>query len=102
MLNPQGHRNLTRTVSHSGVLGFWTLFMARYSKEHNFSEVSSFRPQVSGWETQDLLGPLERVNPNHGLNGVSPAPSPEDGKTYSFRNIVFFRIPDDEQSPKTQ
>jgi hypothetical protein len=34
---------------------------------------------------------------------VSPAPSPEDGNRYNFRNVVFFcvfRIPDDGQSPK--
>jgi hypothetical protein len=31
---------------------------------------------------------------------VSPTPSPKDGNRSSFRNVAFFRIPDDRQSPK--
>jgi hypothetical protein len=31
---------------------------------------------------------------------VSPTPSSEDGNRSSFRNVVFFRIPDDGQNTK--
>jgi hypothetical protein len=32
----------------------------------------------------------------------SPPPSPEDGNRYSFRNVVFSRIPEDGYSPQAQ
>jgi hypothetical protein len=28
-------------VYHSGLMGFWTLFIIGYSKEHNFSDTGS-------------------------------------------------------------
>jgi hypothetical protein len=48
------------------------------------------RPQAMGWEIPTLPGPSERANINHWI------------KTFSFRNVVLFRIPDNERSPKTQ
>jgi hypothetical protein len=50
-----------------------------------------FRPQVQGRGAPTQLGPFERANPNHWTDPF-------------FRNVVcvFFRIPDDGQSPKTQ
>jgi hypothetical protein len=35
------------------------------------------------------------------LNKVFPTPSPEDGNRSGSWNVVFFRIPDDGQGPKT-
>jgi hypothetical protein len=61
----------------------------------HFGNWICFRPQVRNWETSTLLGPLETVYPSHWT------PSPEDGNMSSFRNVVFFSIPDDRQSPKT-
>jgi hypothetical protein len=43
------------------LLGFWTLSIIRYYKEHNISEADVFW----GWETPTLLGLSERANPNH-------------------------------------
>jgi hypothetical protein len=56
-------------LKHSELLGFWTLSIVRYCKEHlrtqRFGNRICFRPQVRGWETPTLLGPLERANLNH-------------------------------------
>jgi hypothetical protein len=52
-------------VCHSGLLGFSTLSIVWYSREHYVSETKCFRPQVSGWKSRTLLGPLERADSNH-------------------------------------
>jgi hypothetical protein len=67
----------------SGLLGFWTLSIVRYSKkpeEHNVSETGSV--SVLRWG-----GRIHSTGPNR--VGVS-CPSPEDGNRSSFRNVVFF------------
>jgi hypothetical protein len=38
----------TTLYYYSGKLGFWTLSIVRYSKEHKFAETGCFRPQVRG------------------------------------------------------
>jgi hypothetical protein len=48
-----------------GLMGFWNLAIVRYSEQHYVSETECFRPQVRGWETPTLLGPLERANLGH-------------------------------------
>jgi hypothetical protein len=111
-----------------GLLGFWTSSIIPYSKEHNVLETGSvsvlrredrriysagsvgksylnhwiyFRPQVRGWETPALLGPLAEATPITGpVNGVALSegpslvgvshPSSEDGNTSSSRNVMFF------------
>jgi hypothetical protein len=45
-------------INHLGLLGFWTLSIARYSKEHNVSE-TGFISVFNGWETRTLLDPVE-------------------------------------------
>jgi hypothetical protein len=69
------------------LLGFWTLSIVQYSKKQErtqrFENWICFRPQAEG-ETHTLLGPLERPNLNH------------------LRSLVFFGIPHNGQSPKTQ
>jgi hypothetical protein len=79
-------------VQHSGLLGFWTLSIVRYSKEYDVSETG---PVSVPW--RHLLDPLERANLNNW-----PTSSPEDGNRSSFRYDMFFRIPDDGQTPKVQ
>jgi hypothetical protein len=89
-------------LSHSELLGFWTLSIIRYSKNtggHNVSEAGSVSILRWGGEISTVLGPLERSNLSHWTRPLSP----EDGNRSSFRNFVFysvFRTPDEEQSPK--
>jgi hypothetical protein len=55
---------------YSEYVGFWTLSIIRYSKEHNFSETGSVSV-LGGCETFTLLGPLERDNLSHWTDPVS-------------------------------
>jgi hypothetical protein len=68
------------------------------TKEHNVS--GTWSVSVLRWGVGDtLLGSSERANLR---DPVSPTASSEDGNRPSSRNVVFFRIPDDVLSPKTQ
>jgi hypothetical protein len=46
------------------LLGFLTLSIVRLKKQR-FRNCVLFRPQVRGWETSTLLGPLEGTKLNH-------------------------------------
>jgi hypothetical protein len=74
----------------SGLLGFWTVSIVRYSKEHNVSGTGSV--SVLGWG-RALLGPLERANLNHWwtMDKVQKPSNPERCTPLSepFRNHVF-------------
>jgi hypothetical protein len=53
-------------VHRSGLLGFWTLSIVRYSKKNTtFGNWICFCPRVRGQETPTQLGPLERASLNH-------------------------------------
>jgi hypothetical protein len=77
------------------------------TKGHNVPETGSV--SVFRWkrQTPTWLRPLERSNQWLRL-GISNRPkklgasilSPEDGNRPSFRNVLFFRIPDDGQRKK--
>jgi hypothetical protein len=45
-----------------GLLGFWTLSIVRYSKEHNVLETACFHSRVRAWETPTLLGMSEKAD----------------------------------------
>jgi hypothetical protein len=67
-------RNLSE---NSGLLGFWTLPIDRYSKEHYRIRCGNwicFRPQMRRWATFILLGPLESANLNHWTSYVLSSP----------------------------
>jgi hypothetical protein len=53
-------------VGLSGLPGFWILSIVRYFEEHyrtqRFGNWICFRPQVRGWETPTLLGPVIEVS----------------------------------------
>jgi hypothetical protein len=64
-------------------------------------------PSSNENEARPLLCPLKTTNTDWSkrlladpTDYVIPSLSPEDGNRYSFRNFVFFIIPDDGQSPK--
>jgi hypothetical protein len=90
-----------------GITGFWTLYIARYSKEH-VSETGSVSVLMwRGGGTPTLLGPVERANLNHWNQQSSCLPllhlrTETDPVSETLCPLVFFRIPDDGQSPKTQ
>jgi hypothetical protein len=90
----------------SGLLGFWTLSSVRYSKKQKnttFRKLDLF--PSSGEGAGDTLGRLERACPNHWANWVGGSfPLTWGRKQIRFpkRCVLFFRIPDDGQSPKTQ
>jgi hypothetical protein len=58
-----------------------------------FRKLDLFPPSDEGRDTTTLLGPLERANLNHWTTGSNRAgvsfPSPEDGNTSSFPEVVF-------------
>jgi hypothetical protein len=65
-------------------------------KNMTFRKLDLFPSSGEGGEkTPTQLGPLERANLSH-----SSPPSPEDGNRSSFRNVVFFGIQDDGESPE--
>jgi hypothetical protein len=70
-------------VQDSGLQVFPISTIIRYSKEHSISDIVSV-------SVQSL-----RLALSNGPNRCLPPPSPEDGNRYSFRNGMFFRIPDD-------
>jgi hypothetical protein len=65
-----------------------------------------------GEKTPTQLGPLKGANLNHWFKRLalskgpnlmsSPPPSPVDGNKFSFRNVMFSRIPDDGKSKKNK
>jgi hypothetical protein len=79
---------------HLGLLGFWIMSFAQYSKEHNVSEagsVSIFR----WWVVATYSNWRRRAGVSH--------TSPEYGNRSSFRNVLFFcvfRITGDGENPK--
>jgi hypothetical protein len=88
------------------MLTFWTLPIVwctkRYKITQRFGNWICFRLQVRG-EAPTKLDPLETANLVQRLklalsnepNRVGASPLLEDGNRSSFRNVVFFRIPDD-------
>jgi hypothetical protein len=76
---------------HSGLLGFWTLSNVWNSKKHGVSETGSVSVLTSEGGRHTLLGPLETADPNHWTT-VSE----------TMWSLMFFRIPEDGQRPKTQ
>jgi hypothetical protein len=82
----------------SGLLGFRTLSIVGYSKDHKriqrFGNSVCFCPQVKGWEADTLLGPLERANLNHWTqqSRCLPPPHLRTETDPSFRNELFFSI----------
>jgi hypothetical protein len=74
---------------HSGLLSVWSLLVVQYSTEHNVSETRSV--SVFRWGGGRHLLCWIRCKELTSFTG---------GNTSGFRNAVFFRIPDDGQSPK--
>jgi hypothetical protein len=82
-----------------------------------FRKLICFRPQVRGWETPILLGPLERANLSHWMilieissfyltqqsRGLPPPrlKMETDPVSETLCFLVSYRIPDDGQSPKS-
>jgi hypothetical protein len=81
-------------VWHLGLMKFWTLPIVQYFTEHNILETgpaSILKWRV--WYAPILSSLTEGANLN---------PVKEDGPSSGFQNVMFFRIPDDGQSKKTQ
>jgi hypothetical protein len=79
---------LLRIGGNSGLIGSWTLSMLsipKNTKKHNVSGTGS-------------VSVLRRGRGRHILCWVRQK---EDGNGSSFREVVFLRIPDDGQIPKT-
>jgi hypothetical protein len=68
--------------------GFWTSLSSDILKN-----------TVRGWEVPALFNPLERANL---IEKMFLTCHLKDGNRSNFRNVVFFTIPVDGQSPKTQ
>jgi hypothetical protein len=69
----------------SGLLDYLILFIVRYSKNTMFRNLICFRPQVRGWETPALLGPLERAALSHWIQSKTPL-IPKFDKLISFNS----------------
>jgi hypothetical protein len=68
-----------------------------------FRKLDLFPSSGKRLETPTIMGPSERFTLGFckGPNSVGVSHLlPEDGNRSSFRNIMFFRISDDGQSPK--
>jgi hypothetical protein len=56
---------ISSKVQQSELLGFWALFIVRYSEKYErtqrFGNCICLRPKMKRWETPTLLVPLERV-----------------------------------------
>jgi hypothetical protein len=90
----------------SGLLDYWTLSIVRYSKhtkEHKVSATGS----VSVLTWRGGKHSIESFKKSESQSRapteqVSPTPSPKVGNRSTFRNVVFLKIQEDGQSPKTK
>jgi hypothetical protein len=82
---------------HSELLAFGLCPSSGILKNTTFRKLDVFASSGELWETPALFGPLERARSSD--SGV-PHRSSEDRTRSSFRNVVFFRIPDDGQVQK--
>jgi hypothetical protein len=54
-----------------GIIGFLDFVHPVILRTQRFGNWVCFHPEVKGWETYILLGPLERANLNHWTSNVS-------------------------------
>jgi hypothetical protein len=90
------YRSNNKNFLRSGLVGFLTLSIVRFSKEHNVSEtgsVSVLRWGVGRHQLCGLLVQWLRLALSHGSNRVGDShPSPEDGNRFSLRNVGLFCV----------
>jgi hypothetical protein len=69
-----------------------------------FLKLDLFLSSGEGWDTSTLLGLLERANRPNRVDVFHPSPlrTERDPVSEMFCSFMFFRIPDDGQSPETQ
>jgi hypothetical protein len=68
-LNSEGFWRWCMTLRITVILDIFHLPVLE--RTERFGNWICFRPQMRGWETPNLLGPLERANPNHWTTYVS-------------------------------
>jgi hypothetical protein len=94
-----------------GITGFLNVFHRPVfqKKKKRLGNWICFRPQARAWETPTLFFSVRKSQLQSlclflkdPIELVFSILWPEEGNRSSFRNVVFFGIPDDGQCPKTQ